>query len=85
MRIGYRRVSTLDQNTARQLEGIPLDKVFEDHADNKDLCAASGQFADEPEEQRTDLHSWMNFAATPRGSARHREEPHVPRSRSGIR
>jgi len=26
--IGYRRVSTLDQSTARQLEGIELDRVF---------------------------------------------------------
>lgn len=35
MRIGYRRVSTVDQNTARQLDGISLDKVFEDHASGK--------------------------------------------------
>jgi DNA invertase Pin-like site-specific DNA recombinase len=28
--IGYVRVSTTDQSTARQLEGIKLDKVFED-------------------------------------------------------
>ena len=27
MRIAYKRVSTLDQNTARQLDGIPVDKV----------------------------------------------------------
>lgn len=38
MRIGYRRVSTLDQNTARQLDGIPLDKIFEDHASGKDTA-----------------------------------------------
>ena len=36
-RVGYRRVSTLDQNTARQLDGIPLDVVFEDKASGKDL------------------------------------------------
>lgn len=29
--IGYKRVSSVDQNPARQLEGIELDKVFEDH------------------------------------------------------
>ena len=29
-RIGYRRVSTLVQNTARQLEGVDVDRVFED-------------------------------------------------------
>lgn len=34
--IGYRRVSTLDQTTARQLDGLPLDKVFEDKASGKD-------------------------------------------------
>ncbi len=34
--IGYRRVSALDQTAARQLEGIHLDKVFEDKASGKD-------------------------------------------------
>ena len=34
--IGYVRVSTHDQNTARQLDGIHLDKVFEEHASGKD-------------------------------------------------
>lgn len=34
--IGYVRVSIHDQNTARQLDGIHLDKVFEDHASGKD-------------------------------------------------
>jgi len=31
-RIGYVRVSTLDQSTARQLDGVELDRVFEDKA-----------------------------------------------------
>jgi len=31
-RVGYVRVSTLDQNTARQLDGLVLHKVFTDHA-----------------------------------------------------
>lgn len=35
-RIGYRRVSTLDQSTERQLDGVPLDTVFEDKASGKD-------------------------------------------------
>src|SRR5512135_1841752 len=35
-RIGYIRVSTLDQSEARQLEGIALDKVFLDKASGKD-------------------------------------------------
>jgi DNA invertase Pin-like site-specific DNA recombinase len=34
--IGYVRVSTLMQNTARQLEGIKLDRIFEDRASGKD-------------------------------------------------
>jgi DNA invertase Pin-like site-specific DNA recombinase len=35
-RVGYIRVSTLDQNTERQLDGIVLDKVFTDKASGKD-------------------------------------------------
>ena len=34
-RIGYVRVSTLDQNDQRQLEGHALDQVFTDHASGK--------------------------------------------------
>lgn len=34
--IGYIRVSSTDQNTARQLDGVQLDKVFTDHASGKD-------------------------------------------------
>ncbi len=36
-RIGYRRVSAVDQNTARQLDGVELDKVFIDQASGKDI------------------------------------------------
>lgn len=35
-RVGYIRVSTTDQNTARQLDGVELDRVFEDRASGKD-------------------------------------------------
>jgi DNA invertase Pin-like site-specific DNA recombinase len=35
-RIGYIRVSTVDQNTERQLDGIELDKIFIDKASGKD-------------------------------------------------
>ena len=35
-RIGYIRVSTLDQNTERQLDGITVDKTFTDKASGKD-------------------------------------------------
>lgn len=34
--IGYVRVSTLDQNTERQLEGMTLDRAFTDKASGKD-------------------------------------------------
>lgn len=35
-RVGYQRVSAVDQNTARQLDGVQLDKVFTDKASGKD-------------------------------------------------
>jgi DNA invertase Pin-like site-specific DNA recombinase len=35
-RVGYVRVSTLDQNTERQLDGIKLDKLFTDRASGRD-------------------------------------------------
>ena len=31
-RVGYRRVSTVDQHPDRQLEGVPVDKLFTDYA-----------------------------------------------------
>lgn len=34
--IGYIRVSSVDQNTARQLDGVALDRTFEDKASGKD-------------------------------------------------
>ncbi|TCU82262.1 DNA invertase Pin-like site-specific DNA recombinase [Curtobacterium sp. PhB42] len=36
-RVGYVRVSTLDQSTVRQLDGVVLDRVFEDKASGKDV------------------------------------------------
>lgn len=33
--VGYIRVSTVEQNTARQLDGVRLDRVFEDRASGK--------------------------------------------------
>jgi DNA invertase Pin-like site-specific DNA recombinase len=35
-RVGYIRVSTLDQNTVRQLDGVPVDKTYVEHASGKD-------------------------------------------------
>jgi len=37
-RVGYVRVSSLDQNTARQLDGVQLDRVFEDKLSGKDTA-----------------------------------------------
>lgn len=36
-RIGYRRVSTVDQNADRQLDGVLVDKTFTDKASGKDV------------------------------------------------
>ena len=35
-KVGYIRVSTVDQNTGRQLDGVDLDKTFTDKASGKD-------------------------------------------------
>ncbi len=35
-RVGYRRVSSFDQNESRQLEGVELDRSFLDKASGKD-------------------------------------------------
>lgn len=37
-RVGYVRVSTVDQNTERQLDGVDVDKRFEDKASGKDTA-----------------------------------------------
>ena len=36
MRVGYIRVSSVDQNTVRQLDGIEVERVFTDKASGKD-------------------------------------------------
>ena len=38
MRVGYVRVSSIDQNTVRQLDGVPVDRVFTDTASGKDTA-----------------------------------------------
>lgn len=43
-RVGYKRVSTVDQVTDRQLDGVALNKTFTEHA--------SGKSTDRPELQR---------------------------------
>ncbi len=36
-RVGYVRVSSFDQNSQRQLEGVPVDRLFTDKASGKDM------------------------------------------------
>ena len=36
-RVGYVRVSSLDQHTQRQLDGLDLDRTFADHASGRDV------------------------------------------------
>ena len=43
--VGYIRVSSVDQNTERQLEGVELDKVFKDKASGKDTSRPQLQAA----------------------------------------
>lgn len=38
MIVGYVRVSTVDQNTARQLDGVEVEKTFEDKVSGKDTA-----------------------------------------------
>lgn len=48
-RIGYIRVSTIDQNNERQLDGLTLDRVFSDKASGRDT-------------QRPELQAMLAFA-----------------------
>ena len=54
--IGYIRVSTLDQNTERQLDGVSLDKTFEDKASGKDTARPKLQEALEYLREGDTLH-----------------------------
>jgi DNA invertase Pin-like site-specific DNA recombinase len=36
MRVGYVRVSTVDQNTGRQLDGVDVEQIFADTASGED-------------------------------------------------
>ncbi|WP_067480638.1 recombinase family protein [Nocardia amamiensis] len=38
MRVGYIRVSAIDQNTVRQLDGIEVERIFTDKASGKDTA-----------------------------------------------
>lgn len=36
--VGYTRVSSLDQNVERQLDGVPVDRTFTDSASGRDTA-----------------------------------------------
>jgi DNA invertase Pin-like site-specific DNA recombinase len=38
VRVGYIRVSTVEQNTVRQLDGVDVDRIFTDRASGKDTA-----------------------------------------------
>lgn len=40
--VGYKRISSVDQNTARQLDGIELDRIFEDKVSGKNITDRLG-------------------------------------------
>lgn len=66
-RVGYQRVSTVDQNTARQLEGVDVDKTFTDKASGKDtnrpeLARALEYLRDG--ETRSSSTRWIGWPAT---------------------
>ena len=44
-RIGYKRVSTVEQNSARQLDGVAVGKMFEDKASGKNTARPQLQAA----------------------------------------
>lgn len=44
-RVGYIRVSTVDQNTSRQLDGVQVDKTFTDKCSGKDTSRPALQSA----------------------------------------
>jgi DNA invertase Pin-like site-specific DNA recombinase len=44
-RIGYKRVSTIEQNTSRQLDGVAVDRTFEDKCSGKDTSRPQLQAA----------------------------------------
>jgi DNA invertase Pin-like site-specific DNA recombinase len=57
-RIGYKRVSTVDQSTARQLDGIQFDKGYEDKASGKDTQRPQLQAALGYSREWDTLRSW---------------------------
>jgi len=79
-RVGYQRVSTVDQNVERQLDGIELDRVFTDKASRKDTKRPQLHAALEYVREGDELfvHSMDRLARNAEGSAEDR--PRTDRS-----
>jgi DNA invertase Pin-like site-specific DNA recombinase len=67
-RIGYVRVSTVEQNTERQLDGVEVDRTFTDKASGKDTQRPQLKAALEYARDGDTLlvHSMDRLAATPK-------------------
>lgn len=75
--IGYIRVSSADQNTARQLQNISLDKVFEDKCSGKDTNRPQLKACLVFERRRHAARTLSRQACQERGgSAGHSEKSH---------
>jgi DNA invertase Pin-like site-specific DNA recombinase len=79
-RVGYLRVSSVDQNTDRQLDAVELDRAFTDRASGKDVArpqleAMLGFIRDG---DTVIVHS-MDRLARPRRPARPGAHPDRPR------
>ncbi len=71
-RIGYVRVSSLDQNPDRQLESIPVDRTFTDKASGKDVARPSSTpcCASPARGTRSSCTAWIAWRATSTTCAR---------------
>ena len=65
-RVGYIRVSTLDQNEQRQLDGVDLDRTFLDKASGKDTKRPQldAMLAFVREDDRSSVIRWTGWPAT---------------------
>ena len=65
-RLGYLRVSSVDQNLDRQLDGVPVERTFTDNASGKDVhrpqLEALLSFVRDGD--TVIVHSWTGWPAT---------------------
>jgi DNA invertase Pin-like site-specific DNA recombinase len=84
VRVGYVRVSSVDQNTVRQLDGIVVERIFTDRASGKDTArpALDEMLAFVRDGDTVIVHS-MDRLARPRRSSPRRAQPDRKACRSG--